>query len=63
MRDYVQNRNWRLCFFIYLFDSGVEIICMNMETVPALGLLSKITDSSVTVNKASGQNMGVAGDI
>ena len=34
-----------------------------MDTVATLGLLSKMTDSSVTVNTARGQNMGVAGDI
>ena len=36
---------------------------MNMNTVAALGLLGKLTQSSVTVNMASGQNMGVAGDV
>ena len=36
---------------------------MNMEAIAALGLLGNITNSSVTVNRASGQNMGVAGDV
>ena len=36
---------------------------MKMDTIATLGLLSKMTDSSVTVNTASGQNMGVAGDV
>ena len=36
---------------------------MNMDTVATLGLLGKLTQSSVTVNTASGQNMGVAGDV
>ena len=36
---------------------------MNMETTVALGLLSQMTSSSVIVNMASGQNMGVTGDI
>ena len=36
---------------------------MNMDTVVTLGLLGKLTRSSVTVNTASGQNMGVAGDL
>ena len=49
--------------FSCLFDSGAEISCMNMDTVAALGLLGKLTRSSVTVNTASGQNMGVAGDL
>ena len=49
--------------FSCLFDSGAEISCMNMDTVAALGLLGKLTRSSVTVNTASGQNMGVAGDV
>ena len=49
--------------FSCLFDSGAEKSCMNMETIAALGLLGKMTNSSVTVNKASGQNMGVAGDV
>ena len=47
------------CFF----DSGAEISCMNMDTVAILGLLGKLTRSSVTVNTASRQNMGVAGDV
>ena len=49
--------------FSCLFDSGAEISCMNMDTVATLGLLGKLTRSSVTVNMASGQNMGVAGDV
>ena len=34
-----------------------------MDTVATLGLLGKLTQSSVTVNTASGQNIGVAGDV
>ena len=34
-----------------------------MDTVAALGLLGKLTQSSVTVNTASRKNMGVAGDV
>ena len=34
-----------------------------MDTVATLGLLGKLTQSSVTVNMASRQNMGVAGDV
>ena len=49
--------------FSCLFDSGAEISCMNIETVATLGLLGKMTNSFVTVNTASGQNMGVAGDM
>ena len=49
--------------FSCFFDSGAEISCMNMETVAKLGLLSKMTYSSVTVNTTSGQNIGVAGDV
>ena len=49
--------------FSCLFDSGAEISCMNMDTVAALGLLGKLTQSSVTVNMASGQNMGIADDV
>ena len=49
--------------FSCLFDSGAEISCMNMDTVAALGLLGKLTQSSVTVNMASRQNMGIAGDV
>ena len=49
--------------FSCLFDSGTEISCMDMDTVAALGLLGNLTQSSVTVNMASGQNMGVAGDV
>ena len=36
---------------------------MNMDTVATLGLLGRLTRSSVTVNMASRQNMGVAGDV
>ena len=49
--------------FPCLFYSVAEISCMNMDTVAALGLLGKLTRSSVTVNTASGQNMEVAGHI
>ena len=49
--------------FSCLFDSGAEISCMNMDIVAALGLLGRLTQSSVAVNMASGQNMGVAGDV
>ena len=49
--------------FSCLFDSGAEISCMNMDTVATLGLLGKLTRSSVTVNTASGQNMGMTGDV
>ena len=34
-----------------------------MDIVATLGLLGKLTQSSVTVNTASGQNIGVAGDV
>ena len=46
-----------------MFDSGAEISCMIMETVGILGLISQITQSSVSVNTASRQNMGVAGNL
>ena len=36
---------------------------MNMDTVATLGLLGRLTQSSVTVNTASRQNMGIAGDV
>ena len=36
---------------------------MNKETVATLGLTQKIIDSSVSVNTASRQSIGVAGDI
>ena len=49
--------------FSCLFDSGAEISCMNMETVATLGLTSQITPSSVSVNTANGDHMGVAGDV
>ena len=49
--------------FSCLFDSGAEMSCMNMDTVATLGLLGKLTRSSVTVNMASRQNMGVAGNV
>ena len=49
--------------FSCLFDSGAEISCMNMDTVATLGLLGRLTNSSVTVNPASRQNMSVVGDL
>ena len=49
--------------FSCLFNSGAEISCMNMETVAALGLTSQITPSSISVNTANGDHMGVAGDV
>ena len=36
---------------------------MNMDTIAALGLLGRLIQSSVTVNMASRQNMGIAGDV
>ena len=36
---------------------------MNMETVATLELTSKITPSSISVNTANGDHMGVAGDV
>ena len=36
---------------------------MNMDTVAALGLMGQMSESSVSVNTASGQNMGIAGDV
>ena len=49
--------------FSCLFDSGAETSCMNMETLVALGLTSQITPSSILVNTANGDHMGVAGDV
>ena len=49
--------------FSCLFDSGAEISCMNMETVATLGLTSQITPSSISVNTANGDHMGVAGGV
>ena len=49
--------------FSCLFDSGAEISCMNMETIATLGLTSQITPSSVSVNTANGDHMGVAGNV
>ena len=49
--------------FSCLFDSVAQISCMNMDTVATLGLLGKLTQSSVSVNTVSRQNMGVAGDV
>ena len=49
--------------FSCLFDSGAEISCMNMETVAALGLTSQIMPSSISVNTANRDHMGVAGDV
>ena len=45
--------------FSCLFDSGAEISCMNMETIATLGLTSQIIPSSVSVNTANGDHMGV----
>ena len=49
--------------FSWLFDSGAEISYINMDTIAILGLLGKLIQSSVTVNMAIRQNMGVAGDV
>ena len=49
--------------FSCFFDSGAEISCMNMETVATLGLTSQITPSSIPVNTANGDHIGVAGDV
>ena len=49
--------------FSCLFDSGAEISCMNIEMVDALGLTSQITPSSISVNTANGDHMGITGDV
>ena len=49
--------------FSFLFDSDAEISCMNMKTVATLGLMSQITPSTISVNTANGDHMGVAGDV
>ena len=49
--------------FSCLFDSGAEISCVNMEIVATFGLTSQITPSSISVNTANGDHMGVAGDV
>ena len=49
--------------FSCLFDSGAQISSMNMEMVATLGLTSQITPSSISVNTANGDYMGVAGDV
>ena len=49
--------------FSCLFDSGAEISCMNMEMVATLGLTSQITPSSISVNTANEDHMGVAGEV
>ena len=49
--------------FSCLFDSGAEISCMNMDTVATLGLTSQITPSSISVNTANRDHMGVVGDV
>ena len=49
--------------FSCLFDSGDETSCMNIETVATLGLTSQIMPSSISVNTANGEHMGVAGDV
>ena len=49
--------------FSCLFDSSAEINCMNMEMVATLGLTLQITPSSISVNTANGDHMGVAGDV
>ena len=49
--------------FSCFFDSGAEISCMNMEMVATLSLTSQITPSSISVNTANGDHMGVAGDV
>ena len=61
----VLHSKWTLegLFFHACFIQVLKISCMNMDTVAALGLLGKLTQSSVTVNMASRQNMGVAGDV
>ena len=49
--------------FSCLFDLGAEISCMNIEMVVTLGLTSQITPSSISVNTANGDHMGVTGDV
>ena len=46
-----------------MFDAGAEISCMNMDTCAGLGIMGHISEISVTINTASGQNMGMAGNV
>ena len=49
--------------FSSLFDTGAQVSCIKYDTVSALGLLHKISDSNTCIRTANGQDMGVKGSI
>ena len=49
--------------FASLLDTGAQVSCIKYDTASALGLLHKISDSSVNVRTANRHNMGVKGSV
>ena len=45
--------------FFSLFDTGAQVSCINYETVATLGLLGQVSDNSINVRTANGQDMGM----
>ena len=49
--------------FSSLFDTGAQVSCIKYDTVAKMGLLHQISDSSMCIRNANGQDVGVRGSI
>ena len=49
--------------FSSLFDTGTQVSCIKYDTVTEMGLLHQISDSSMCIRTANGQDVGVRGSI
>ena len=49
--------------FSSLFDTGAQVSCIKYDTVTEMGLLHQISDSSMCIRTANGQDVGVKGSI
>ena len=49
--------------FSSLFDTGAQVSCIKYDTVTEMGLLYQISDSSMWIRTANGQDMGIRGSI
>ena len=47
--------------FSSLFNTGAQVSCIKYDTITEMGLLHKISDSSIYIKTANGQDVGVRG--
>ena len=46
-----------------LFDTGAQVSCIKYDTVTTLKLVSQISDNSINVRTANGQDIGIKGSV